>query len=84
MKVERIISQYYTHTNLCYEKYTHTYVYIEREGGSSSSDNQTYIRTVKTNQLDKNVLFFYKKGVTFRPKNVTFALKKKLVLFSKK
>ena len=43
---------------------------------SSFRENQAYMRTVKTNFSDKNVLLFQRKDVTFGQKNVTFVLKK--------
>ena len=47
---------------------------------SSSNKNQAYIRTVRTNLSDKNVLLFHRKGVTFRQKNVTYVFEKSSTL----
>ena len=48
------------------------YIYI----WLSSSENQAYMRIVRINLSNKNLLLFHRKGVTFaKTKNITYVFK---------
>ena len=57
------------------------YIYIR----SSSSENKTYMRIVRTNLPDKNVLLFFIENMLLfgQKKNITFVLKKRWYFLAK-